>query len=268
MVSQQSGAFFIGHRSARSAIHSFNRHAYVTAASKHARCAHAQSVSAQRVHNALQSMHSIVARRGGRHASEERRSRCPSAQRCRRIRARTIARARFRSCRAIPASLLRLRRCRRSAKPRHRRSLRRRDGALANGATLRAGQRTFARLQPDSRTARLALGSHRHRDRQRRHAVPGGLGFNGREPSRPVAALRIAPRISHMARQGRRHRAHRARWRIERRRPCATRETPRPGRRTLKTAGTQYFDPATRLPGLLRARSEAHDYADNKGRKR
>ena len=47
-----------------------------------------------------------------------------------------------------------------------------------------AGEPAGARLQPDVRAARLAVAAHRDRDRQRRHAVPRGLGEHGAQPAR------------------------------------------------------------------------------------
>ncbi len=49
----------------------------------------------------------------------------------------------------------------------------------------RGGRRDArARLQPDVRAARLAVAAHGDRSRQRRHAVPRGLGGDGAQPPR------------------------------------------------------------------------------------
>ena len=76
--------------------------------------------------------------------------------------------------------------------------------------TLRAGPRSAARLQPDSRAARLALGSHGRRDRQRRHAVSRRFGDDGGQPPRPRAAFGDSSGVSRLARARRRDRADRA----------------------------------------------------------
>lgn len=165
----------------------------------------------------------MATRRGDRHGSEERGSRRTPALRRRRIRARSAARSHVPDRRTLPASLLRFRRCRRSAEPQHRRPVRRRDGALADRAEIRARQRTPARVQPDPRTARLAFRPHGDRDRQRRHAVPRRLGDDGRQPSRARAAFGAASGVPHLARRRRRHRAGRRGRRDIRRRPVATR---------------------------------------------
>ena len=62
------------------------------------------------------------------------------------------------------------------------------------------GTRAGARLQPDDRGARLAVDAHDHRDRQRRHAVPGRLGDDGGQPARPHAASASSIRSSAIAR--------------------------------------------------------------------
>ena len=55
------------------------------------------------------------------------------------------------------------------------------------------GRAARARLQPDVRAARLAVAAHRDRDRQRRHAVPRGLGEHGAQPARAGIHVLVHP---------------------------------------------------------------------------
>ena len=59
-----------------------------------------------------------------------------------------------------------------------------------------------ARLQSEHRGARLAVDAHRGPDRQRRHAVPGGLGDDGGESSQPRLASHRPPGREEPARSG------------------------------------------------------------------
>ena len=103
----------------------------------------------------------------------------------------------------VHLAVLRQRRPRGPGRSRAGGPLRRGHGAPFVRARVRDRPAEAARLQPAPRGTRLVEPAYRHRDRQRRHAVPGRLGDDGGEPPGLHAAPFQPSDLRHEARPGR-----------------------------------------------------------------